>query len=290
MGRQILSRRYLCTLYSRGTKGRERETKKEKAKDRERSWGDEASRVKSRGENLRSQNSPVGSFADYPRVTDRTARGQSKQVVSLHFAQGGEERREKERGRERKEKKERKTERDGERGREGEREEREKEWPWAIARRFDHKTRSYGYLKTYWPAHAPMHGSRVDGAVARAQEGRRDPAEINQRILRSFLPLRSLACICARKGEGGAFLAECITGRQRAVIKLSVIPCACTCLLYVPIGDKRPGAIHRIRPAKWILDKRILSLAAKPSAHRNAYSNPTRGPHARKRSLLRADL
>lgn len=26
--------------------------------------------------------------------------------------------------------------------------------PWAIARRFAHKTTSYGYLKTYWPAHA----------------------------------------------------------------------------------------------------------------------------------------
>lgn len=36
---------------------------------------------------------PVGSFADYPRVTDRTARGQSKQVVSLHFARSGAERR-----------------------------------------------------------------------------------------------------------------------------------------------------------------------------------------------------
>lgn len=35
----------------------------------------------------------VGSFADYPRETDRTARGQSKQVVSLHFARSGAERR-----------------------------------------------------------------------------------------------------------------------------------------------------------------------------------------------------
>lgn len=30
--------------------------------------------------------------------------------------------------------------------------------PWAIARRFAHKTTSYGYLKTYWPAHALRFG------------------------------------------------------------------------------------------------------------------------------------
>ncbi|KYN31504.1 hypothetical protein ALC56_14385, partial [Trachymyrmex septentrionalis] len=51
----------------------------------------------------------VGSFVDYPRVTDRTARGQSKQVVSLHFARSAAERRDE---------RERERERGGERGRE----------------------------------------------------------------------------------------------------------------------------------------------------------------------------
>lgn len=57
-----------------------------------------------------------------------------------------------------------------------EREEREKEWPWAIARRFGHKTRSYGYLKTYWPAHAPMHTSRGGrGGGGESEERGRTP-------------------------------------------------------------------------------------------------------------------
>jgi len=47
----------------------------------------------------------------------------------------------------------------------------------------------------------------------------RDPAEINQGILRSFLPLRS-RLNGVGGGEGASFSAECITGR-RAAIKLS---------------------------------------------------------------------
>ena len=66
--------------------------------------------------------------------------------------------------------------------------------PWAIARRFAHKTTSYGYLKTYWPAHALRfaRGGRVDWAKGEGKAGRRERSEwpspqINQRILRPFV-------------------------------------------------------------------------------------------------------
>lgn len=100
------------------------------------------------------------------------------------------------------------------------------------------------------------------------EEERRDPAEINQRILRSFLPLRDTLSLPLAVGEGvlsrmhygeaeGRHKTICSTVRRLHVS-------ACTCLLYVPIGDKRPGAIHRFREAKWIFDKRILSFAGVP--------------------------
>lgn len=177
------------------------------------------SREKSHGENLCSQNSPVGSFADYPRVTDRTARGQSKQVVSLHFARSEEARKKRERER--------------------------IWWPWAIARRFDHKTRSYGYLKTYWPAHARARG-RGRWRTKVEKERQPWPSRDKSKDIKIVPPPRFARPSRFRSQEGRrGFLAECITERQRAVIKLSVIPRAgyvipvCICLFYVLIGDKR---------------------------------------------------
>lgn len=157
------------------------------------------------------------------------------------------------------------------------------ERPWAIARRFDHKTRSYGYLKTYWPAHALRFArgwldQRRRGGGGGGERESRDPAEINQRILRPFcppfllvpcpvlglprlshclhgpLPSASLFApfspLIPLASSAREFLAKRITGRQRAAIKLSTFAfnghrSACTWLLYVPIGDKKPGAIHR---------------------------------------------
>lgn len=61
-----------------------------------------ASRGRNRAERISARKTaPAGSLGDYPRVTDRTARGQSKQVVSLHFTRNGEELQRKERDTER---------------------------------------------------------------------------------------------------------------------------------------------------------------------------------------------
>jgi len=69
-------------------------------------------------------------------------------------------------------------------------------------------------------------GGEPGGAEERGDA--RDPAEINQGILRSFLPLRS-RLNGVGGGEGASFSAECITGR-RAAIKLSrAIPRVSAC-------------------------------------------------------------
>lgn len=103
-------------------------------------------------------------------------------------------------------------------------------WPGKDARRsvlraFGRKSRSYGYLKTYWPARA-LRFTR--GAK------RRDPAEINQRILR----------LLSRE-----FFAECITGRQRAAIKLSPLSGCCGTWLSLTSAS-RNLRFHSVTPCR----------------------------------------
>lgn len=100
--RKRTNRYYRVAIYASGTPS----SKKSK---RKRNGGGKHRRRKSRSENLCTQNNPIGSFGDYPCVTYRTARGQSKQVASLHFARSE--------------------------GRTGREKRKERQWPRAIARR-----------------------------------------------------------------------------------------------------------------------------------------------------------
>jgi len=78
-------------------------------------------------------------------------------------------------------------------------------------------------------------GGEPGGAEGRGDA--RDPAEINQRILRSFLPLRSRSNGAAGE-QAGEFLSQMhYRARRRAAIKLSRVVPPRTRLLYVPIGD-----------------------------------------------------
>lgn len=141
--------------------------------------------------------------------------------------------------------------------------------PWAIARRFAHKTTSYGYLKTYWPAHALRFAPGVgDWAKGEGKKRRERSPRLTQpsdkskdiktvRVSFSFLLTIRLGCRSSSStflvslSSHGSSQPNALPGWQRAAIKLSAFTDTgfvqqgfSWAALRFSIGDKEPGAIQ----------------------------------------------
>lgn len=100
------------------------------------------------------------------------------------------------------------------RSKEKKRERERRWWPWAIARRFDHKTRSYGYLKTYWPAHARARGRGRWRSKVEKERQSWPPSRDKSKDIKIVPPpwFARPSHFLLQEGRRG-FLAECITER-----------------------------------------------------------------------------